>query len=92
MKNVFRFLLFHAMIAVALITPAPVSATTLGEQLQSTGHPNTRLCSLNVRRLGGFGRAALAAASGFIYKPTVVNGERVPVDGVRTRISFEIGD
>lgn len=41
---------------------------------------------------GYFGRAALNAARKFKYKPKVMNGEPVPVSGVRNLITFELED
>lgn len=41
---------------------------------------------------GYFGRAALNAARKFKYKPKVMNGEPVPVSGVRNLITFELAD
>jgi protein TonB len=41
---------------------------------------------------GYFGRAALNAARKFKYRPKVVNGEPVPVSGVRNLITFELED
>ena len=41
---------------------------------------------------GVFDAAAIAAASKFIYKPKVVQGEPVEVTGVRNRIVFEFSD
>ena len=41
---------------------------------------------------GYFGRAALTAARKFKYKPKVVNGEPVPVSGVRNLIIFKLED
>ena len=39
---------------------------------------------------GYFGRAALNAAKKFKYKPKIMNGEPVPVSGVRNLITFEL--
>ncbi len=39
-----------------------------------------------------FDRSAIRAALKFKYKPKVVNGEPVPVDGVLNRIRFEIAE
>jgi len=39
---------------------------------------------------GVFSEAALVAASHFLYTPKVVDGERVAVEGVRNRITFQI--
>lgn len=39
---------------------------------------------------GYFGRAALNAAKKFKYKPKVMNGEPVPVSGVRNLITFKL--
>lgn len=41
---------------------------------------------------GYFERSALNAAKKFKYKPKVVNGEPVPVSGVRNLITFELED
>ena len=41
---------------------------------------------------GYFERAALNAARKFKYKPKVVNGEPIPVSGVRNLITFELED
>lgn len=39
---------------------------------------------------GIFGRSALRAAVKFKYRPKVVNGEAVPVDGVLNKITYEL--
>lgn len=41
---------------------------------------------------GYFGRAALAAARKFKYKPKVMNGDPVPVSGVRNLITFKLAE
>ena len=41
---------------------------------------------------GIFNRAAINAALKYKYKPKVVNGEPIDVAGVKTRITFEMGD
>ncbi|MDE0421556.1 MAG: energy transducer TonB [Gammaproteobacteria bacterium] len=41
---------------------------------------------------GTFDEAALTAVGKFRYKPKVVDGKPVAVEGVRNRISFEISD
>ena len=41
---------------------------------------------------GTFDKAAVAAVEKFKYKPKVVDGKAVAVEGVRNRISFEISD
>lgn len=41
---------------------------------------------------GYFERAALNAAKKFKYKPKVVNGEPIPVSGVRNKITFVLED
>ena len=41
---------------------------------------------------GYFERAALNAARKFKYKPKVVNGEPIPVSGVRNLITFVLED
>ncbi len=41
---------------------------------------------------GYFERAALNAARKFKYRPKVVNGEPIPVSGVRNKITFELED
>ena len=41
---------------------------------------------------GYFERAALNAAKKFKYRPKVVNGEPIPVSGVRNKITFELED
>ncbi len=39
---------------------------------------------------GIFGAAAIKAAQSFRYIPTIVDGVRVPTDGVRNKITFEV--
>ena len=40
----------------------------------------------------GFGRAALRVVPKYKYQPRVINGEAVPVEGVRYRFDFELPD